>query len=124
MQGEGVCVLSAKSDGKVNNGTIYNRSKYGRRHLCNNFSEEVRTDWVHIIVHLSQKHWTLVWENQNDALDSVEGNSHSHKEQGTITVLDTLGCLISVVEKDNSESSGNDSNNEFDNGGLGQSKLI
>lgn len=117
-------MLSTETNSKIHYRSIYNRREYTRRQLCNNLGKEVRTHRIHVVIHLSQEHGTLIRENKNDTLHSVEGNSHSHEEKSTISVLHALRGFVSIVEKDDSEGGSDNGNNELDNGGLGQSDLV
>jgi hypothetical protein len=46
-------------------------------------------------------------------LNSIESDSHSHEEESTIPVLDTLGCSIAVLEKNDGEASSDNGNDEL-----------
>ena len=98
---------------EVHDATIYYWCNNTCWQLCDNFSKEVGTNWVHVIIDLSEENWSLVWEDQNNVLNRVESNSHSHEEESTITVLHTLNGSITVLEQDNCENSCDYGDNKF-----------
>ena len=85
-----------QTDSKIYNRAKDNWSQNTRRNFRDNFSKEVRTDTIHIIVHLSQEDRPLIREDKNDILDRVERDSHSHEEERTISILNTLSCSINI----------------------------
>ncbi len=104
---------------RIYNGAIDDWSQDTGRDLCDDFTKEVGTNRVHIIVDFSQEHRSLIGKDKDDVLDRVEGDCHGHKEQGAITVLNTLDRTVTVLEEDNSENGGDDCDNQLDIGGLG-----
>jgi hypothetical protein len=118
---EFIGIYSGKSDGKVNNATVNYRSQNTGWQFSNDLSKEVSTDRVHVVVDFSQEYWSLVWENQNNVLNGIEGNSHGHEEEGTISVLDSLKGFITVLEKNDGEESSDDGNDELNVRGLWKS---
>jgi len=93
---------------KVDNATEDHWSKNTDRQFCYDFTEEVSTHRIHVVVHFSQEDRSFIREDQNDVLNSVEGNCHSHEEESTISVLNTLWCSITVLEKNDGEASCDD----------------
>jgi hypothetical protein len=57
-------------------------------------------------------------------LNSIESDSHSHEEESTIPVLDTLGCSIAVLEKNDGEASSDNGNDELNVWSLGKSDSV
>ena len=121
---EFVGVYCVQPDGEVNDATVYHWCQYACRQFRDDFSEEVCADWVHVIVDFSQEHGPFIWEDQNNVLDRVEGDGHGHEEEGSITVLNTLDCAITVLEKDNCENGSDYSNDELDVWGLGKTNSV
>jgi hypothetical protein len=107
-----------KSNWEIDDATEQNRGYDTYRDLSYNFSKEVGSHGVHIIVNLSQENWSLIWEDKDNVLDSIKGNCHSHKEKGSISVLHSLGSSIAVLEKNNCENGCNNGNNNLNIGSL------
>ena len=115
---EFISVDCVQADWEVDNTTVNYWRQDRRWQFCNNFSKEVCTNWIHIVVYLSQEDRSFIWENQDNILDRVKGDSHGHEEEGTISVLHTLDRSITVLEKNNCEDCSDNSNNELDVRGL------
>jgi hypothetical protein len=88
--------------------------------LRNDLGPEVGTDRIHVVVRLSQEHRTLVWEDQDDILDSTETDAHGDEEKGSVSVLDACCVVLDVVEQDDTEQGGKDGDEELDVGCLGK----
>lgn len=117
-------ITDVKSDWEVSNTTKEYRDEYTSRYFWNNFTKEIRRNWIHIIINLSQEHRPFIWENQDNVLDSIEGNSHCHEEKCTVSVLNTLNSVITILEKNNCKYSSNNGDNNFHIWGLGKSKNV
>lgn len=113
-----------KTNREVSNDTEQHRYNYTSGYFRDDFTKEVRRDRVHIIINFSQEHRPLIWEDENNVLNSIEGNSHCHEEQSTISVLDTLYSIITILEKNDCKDSGNNCYDNLDVGGLRQSENV
>ena len=69
---EGVPENSTKSNSEVNDSSKYNRSQDTSWDLRNNFSKEIGTDTVHVIVDFSKENRSFIREYKNDVLNRVE----------------------------------------------------
>ena len=73
----------------------------GEGELGDDFGPEVWARLVHVVIDLSKEHGTLVWEDQNNILDSVEGDVHGDEEERALDVLDTGLVGLGVKEEEN-----------------------
>jgi hypothetical protein len=63
--------------------------------------------------HLIPMCGALVREDQDDVLDRVESDCHGHEEKGAVSVLHTLDSPVTVLEKNDTEDSGDNGDDEF-----------
>ena len=66
-----------------------NGSEEAARELRYDFGPEVGTNRVHVVIGFSQKHRSLVREDQNNVLNSTEANTHCDEKQSTVSILDS-----------------------------------
>ena len=92
--------------------------------LRDDLGPEVRTRLVHVIVDLSQEDGPLIREDQNDVLNSVEGDVHAHEEEGSLHVLHTSIVKTGVEEEKNGETGGQAGREQLHVGGLGQADQV
>ena len=59
----------AQTDREVHDATVDNWSQDTGWQLCNDFSEEISTHRVHVVINFSQEYGSLIWEDQDDILD-------------------------------------------------------
>lgn len=59
-----VGVFVTESDGVVDDGAVDDGGEDAGGQLGHHLREEVRAHRVHVVVHLTQKHGSLVWEYQ------------------------------------------------------------
>jgi hypothetical protein len=57
-------------------------------------------------------------------LDRVEGNGHSHKEECSVSVLNTLNGTVTILEQNDCENGSNDSNDQLNIGCLWETKCV
>ncbi len=112
---------SAQPNGKIDNATEDCWSKNTHREFCYDLSEEVGANWVHIVIHFSQEDRSFVREDKNNVLDGIERNSHGNKEESSISVLNALGCAISVLEENDGEDCSDNCNDQLNIGSLRKS---
>lgn len=117
-------MYSTQTNREVNDATKEYWDDNTSRDFSYDFSKEISRNRIHVIIYLSQKYWSFIWEDKNNILNGVEGNSHGHEKECTISVLDTLRSSIAILEKNNGENSGNNSHDNFNIGCLGKSKNV
>jgi len=115
-------VLVANSE--VNDATEDNRGHDGEGEFGDDFSPEVRAGLVHIVVDFTEEYGSFVRENQDDILDSVEGDVHGDEEKGTLHILNTGLVSGDVKEQQNGEKSSEAGGEKLDIGSLGQSQEV
>lgn len=113
-----------QTNGKVDDAPKDHWSKNTDRQFCYDFTEEVSAHRIHVVVNFSQEDRPFIREDQNDVLNSVEGNCHCHEEKSTISVLNTLWCPITVLEKNDGEASCDDCDNKLNIGSLRESDCV
>ena len=85
---------------------------------------EVGTCLVHVVVDFTQEHRTLIREDEDDVLDSVERDVHSDEEEGALDVLDA-GVISASVEEEKDGKDGSEAGSQkLDIGGLGETEEI
>ena len=102
-----------QSNGKVGYATEDDWRENTNRKLRYDFTKEISTDRIHVVVHFTQEYRSLIREDENDILNSVESDSHSHEEESTVSVLDTLRSAVTVLEKNDGEASSDDCNDKL-----------
>lgn len=115
---------NTQTNGKVDDATEDDWSKDTNRKFCYDFTKEVGTHRIHVVVYFSQEDRSFVREDQNNVLDGVESDCHSHEEESTISVLNTLRCAITVLEKNDGEASCDDGNDKLNVGSLRKSDCV
>ena len=60
---------------------------------------------VHIVVDLTEEDGTLLGENENNVLNSIEGTVHSHEEESALHVLNALAIFGAVPKQERGENS-------------------
>lgn len=113
-----------KTNWEVRDASKQYRDNNTSRNFRNNLSEEVSRHRVHVIVYFTQEYRSLIWENKNDVLDGVESDSHGHEEKGSISVLNSLSGLVTVLEKNDNKDGSDDSHNHLNVGCLRESENI
>lgn len=98
----------------VHSGRENSWSQYTYWQLTEHLSPEVGTNLVHSIVGFTQKHWSLIWENENDILNSIETENHDDEEKGAISILNSSQVLTDLCKKNNAEASCQKCHNELD----------
>lgn len=94
------------------------------RELRDYLGPEVSAYRIHVVVRLSKKHWSLIWEDQDDILDCAETYTHNDKEQRAVSVLNT-GCVVGhVVEQDHTEERSQHSHEKLNIRGLWETSDI
>ena len=101
---EFVPLLVIKSNQVVDDRSENNRGKSGGWELWEDLGPEIRTHFVHTIVGFSEEHRSLIWENKDYVLNSVETHGHGDEKQGSVSVLNSSLILSHVVEEDHAES--------------------
>ena len=124
VKGELIGEDCAQTDREVNDAAVNDRSQDTSWQLCNYFTKEVSTNRVHIVIDFSKENRALIWEDKDDVLDRVECDCHGHKEQGAITILDSLYSTITVLEENNCKDGCNDCDNELNIGGLWETDSV
>ena len=112
------------TNSEVNDATEDNWSHDREGKFGDDFSPEVRAGLVHIVVDFSEENGSFVRENQDDILDSVEGDVHGDEEEGTLHVLDTSLISLGVKEQEDGEKGSEASSEKLDIGCLGQSQEV
>jgi len=95
----------AETDGKVANKTEQSRDRNREGELRHNLGPEVRWNLVHIVVDLTEEDGTLLGENENNVLNSIEGTVHSHEEESALHVLNALASFGAVPKQERGENS-------------------
>ena len=89
-----VPVDGAEADGVIHNGAEDDWGQQARRELREDLCPEIGTNWIHIIICFSEEHMSLVWENENNILNSTETDTHGDEEQSTISVLNSCSIWL------------------------------
>lgn len=101
--------------------------------LRDDLGPEVGAHIVHIVVHFAKENRSLVREDQNNILNSVERYVHCHEEKGTLQVLESLvvSCACAILdfrtdlpEEQSSKACSHTSSDHFDVGSLGQADQV
>lgn len=95
--------MRSQTDRVVDNAAEQRRSDDREWKLRNNFGPEVGRASVHVVVHFSQEHRALVWEDQDHVLDRVERDVHRNEEQCSLSVLHTRLSLRDIPEQQRGE---------------------
>ena len=98
-----------KANCEVDDWSKYDRGQYTRGYLRYHLAKEVSTHRVHVVVDLSQEDRSLIWEDQDDVLNGVEGNGHGYEEKCTVSVLDSLDGPINIWKEHDSKDGCDDS---------------
>lgn len=94
------------------------------RDLRDDFTKEVSRHRVHVIIDLSQENRPFIWEDKDNVLNGVEGDSHSHEEESTVSVLHSLSSAVAVLEQNDNEDSSDDGNYDLHVRGLRKSEDV
>ena len=113
---------SAVANGIVHSGGENSRGQDANWQFTEHLGPKVGADLVHSIVGFSQKHWSLIRENQDDILNCIETEDHDDEEKRAISVLDTSQVLSDFGKKNDAKTSSQKCNNQFDITCLGKSQ--
>lgn len=69
-----------EADGVVHDGAEDDWSEDTGRKLREDLGPEVRRHLVHVVVGFAQEYGSLIWEDEDDVLDSIERHSHGDEE--------------------------------------------
>lgn len=112
---------AVKTNGEVSDRTEDNWQADTVRKLREDLGPEIGGNIVHVVVDFSQEDGTLLWEDQDDILDSNKEGIHSHEEKRTLNVLPTSrSCKFGVPEQNTDEDTSTNGGKELHVGGLGQ----
>jgi len=96
----------------------------GEWELRDNLCPEVWRHLVHVIVYFPEEDRSLVWEDEDNILDSVESDVHRDEEKGTSNVLKSSCVSTGVEEQEDGEKGSQTSSEKLDIGGLWKSKQV
>jgi len=131
-----------EAHGEVNNAAEGGGHQDAEGQLRADFSPEVGSNLVHVVVYFTQEHGPFVWENQNDVLDSIHSDVHSHEEERALDVLKLLTVVLGIgfvtrfypvvnanicarlPKEKGHEGGGHASGQQFHVGGLGQTNNV
>lgn len=112
-EGQEVLHHRVEAHEEVNNATEDGRGQDREGQLRDNLGPEVRSAVVHIVVHFTQEHRSLIREDQDYVLNSVHRDVHGNEEESTLSVLNTFLSVGVVPEENNGEESSHNSSKKL-----------